>query len=268
MFQLPDVGGRPDLANYNIAEQLKTMLDDDEHPAPPPASPSDDVKPDTPVPFIPLSRLSGGISERLLSEAFRREYSSTVNDDRKRAYSTMYPEEEEDRSARFSRAPSFAGSMASQSEYGGGGRKKARLEIERPSQPLVLYGLGEGRQRGVNGKSLFGGQDLGVGVIGSQAYLESAGGEDGGSNTNQQCDISVAEEGCDWRVRQIEGEQEGMRFMVGPHIVSLEEDLPPLAAEHPTRVWNSVLHSLPQTLLPTVQWKYERVMQDDDDDGE
>jgi hypothetical protein len=173
----------------------------------------------------------------------------------------MYTEEEEARSVR---APSYAGSTTTQSDFGG--RKKFRSESQQPGQALILPGLGDGRTRNVNGKSLYGGQDVGVGVIGSQAYLEACGDE---VALQQECDIPMPEAGCDWRVRQIEGEEEGMRFMVGPHIVSLEEDLPPLATEHPARVWNSVLHSLPQELVPTVQWKYEKVMAgDDEDDGE
>jgi hypothetical protein len=258
------VSGRSDLANYSIAEQLKSVFDADQHPAPPTSSPSDSPASSRPT----LPRVSGGISTRLLSEAFRREYSTSANEERKRAYSTMYTEEDEDRSARFSRAPSFAASMASQSDFGGGGRKKSRSEFQRPSQALVLYGLGDGRQRNVNGKSLYGGQDLGVGVIGSQAFLAGENGEVTEGMMEQQCDIPMPEEGCDWKVRQIEGEEEGMRFMVGPHIVSMEEDLPPLATEHPARVWNSILHSLPQELVPTVQWKYERIVGEDEDKGE
>lgn len=182
----------------------------------------------------------------------------------------MYTEEEEDRSSRFSRATSVAGSMYSQSERGSGsgGRKKFRAGSQAP-QALVLPGLGEGKQRNVNGKSLYGGQDVGVGVIGSQAFLNDVGEDNGEVTMTQECDIPMPTSGCDWRVRQIDGEEEGMKFMVGPHVVSLEEDLPPLAAEHPARVWNSILHSLPQELVPTVQWKYERVAsEDEEDEGE
>lgn len=175
----------------------------------------------------------------------------------------MYTEEEEDRASRSVRAPSYAGSTVAQSDSGG--RKKFRSDSQQPGQALILPGLGDGRTRNVNDKSLYGGQDVGVGVIGSQAYLETCEEE---AALQQECDIPMPEAACDWSVRQIEGEEEGTRFMVGPHIVSLEEDLPPLATEHPARVWNSVLHSLPQELVPTVQWKYEKVMAgDDEDDG-
>ena len=40
--------------------------------------------------------------------------------------------------------------------------------------------------------------------------------------------------------------------------VSLEPDLPPLAIEHPARLWNSLLHSLPSGLQPIVKWDYSR----------
>lgn len=254
-IQLPDVTGRSDIANYSAAEHLKTLLDIETHPTPPSSPPAlfetADIKPDFSAP-LPRPSPAG----RLLAEAFRREYSAAANDDRKRAYSTMYTTEEEDRLVRSSRAPSVAFSSVTQSDSG----KKRRLE-RAPSQALILPGLGGGRTRAVNGKCLYGGQELGIGVIGSSTFL-------GEELAEQTCDIPMPEEGCNWAIRQIDGEEEGMRFMIGPHVVSLEEDLPPLAAEHPARVWNSVLHSLPAELVPTVQWKYERVEPEEEEEGE
>ncbi len=43
------------------------------------------------------------------------------------------------------------------------------------------------------------------------------------------------------------------------HAVSLAADLPPLAVEHPARVWNSMIHSLNSNLQPIVKWDYDRL---------
>jgi hypothetical protein len=40
--------------------------------------------------------------------------------------------------------------------------------------------------------------------------------------------------------------------------VSFEPNLPPMAAEHPTRVWNLMLHSLAPELQPIVKWEYDQ----------
>ncbi|BEI83662.1 hypothetical protein CcaverHIS002_0402660 [Cutaneotrichosporon cavernicola] len=42
--------------------------------------------------------------------------------------------------------------------------------------------------------------------------------------------------------------------------VRLDPDLPPLSAEHPTRVWNAILHALAPKLQPIVRWEYENVV--------
>lgn len=41
--------------------------------------------------------------------------------------------------------------------------------------------------------------------------------------------------------------------------VTLDPDLPPTAAQHPTRIWNVMLHSLPAELQPIVKWEYDEV---------
>lgn len=41
--------------------------------------------------------------------------------------------------------------------------------------------------------------------------------------------------------------------------VSFDPDLPPLAVQHPTRVWNSMLHSLAFELQPLIKWDYENL---------
>jgi hypothetical protein len=39
--------------------------------------------------------------------------------------------------------------------------------------------------------------------------------------------------------------------------VRLEADLPPMAVEHPTRVWNTLLHALATELQPLIRWEYD-----------
>lgn len=41
--------------------------------------------------------------------------------------------------------------------------------------------------------------------------------------------------------------------------VRLNPDLPPLSAEHPARVWNSMLHALAPELQPIVRWEYDNI---------
>ncbi|WOO84439.1 uncharacterized protein LOC62_06G007958 [Vanrija pseudolonga] len=63
------------------------------------------------------------------------------------------------------------------------------------------------------------------------------------------------EAGCDITLPQFAGDT----FF--PHIprLALDPTLPNMAAEHPARVWNVLLHSLPPDLQPMVQWEYEEV---------
>lgn len=41
--------------------------------------------------------------------------------------------------------------------------------------------------------------------------------------------------------------------------VCLDPDLPPMAVEHPARVWNSMLHALSAELQPLIRWAYDEV---------
>lgn len=40
--------------------------------------------------------------------------------------------------------------------------------------------------------------------------------------------------------------------------ISLDPDRSPMAADHPARVWNAMLHALKPDLQPVVKWRYER----------
>jgi len=50
--------------------------------------------------------------------------------------------------------------------------------------------------------------------------------------------------------------------------VSFDPDLPPLAAQHPTRVWNTMLHSLAPELQPLIKWEYDKLDEHNDGEGE
>lgn len=41
--------------------------------------------------------------------------------------------------------------------------------------------------------------------------------------------------------------------------VRLDPDLPPMAVEHPTRVWNSLIHSMAPELQPLIKWEYDEM---------
>jgi hypothetical protein len=131
-----------------------------------------------------------------------------------------------------------------------------------PSKPLLLPGLGDKRQRNRYGKSLEGGQEHGIGVIGSVA----------GDQVQEQVTMVVnSQAGCDipmMRGGTVGPDDAGLLPLPIQHRVSLDPDLPPLAVEHPARVWNSMLHSLGASLQPIVKWDYERNIGNDLDSGE
>ncbi|WVR05181.1 hypothetical protein IAU60_002193 [Kwoniella sp. DSM 27419] len=52
------------------------------------------------------------------------------------------------------------------------------------------------------------------------------------------------------------------KIVVNGHIISLDPDLPPMAIEHPARVWNTVIHGLPSKFQPVIKWDYEKFRED------
>lgn len=116
--------------------------------------------------------------------------------------------------------------------------------VETPTQGVILPGMGNGITRNDHGHSVQGGQAVGTGVIGN--YQSNP-------TSNNQLQTVQTEVGCDIPMRQF-------------HTVKLDAKLPPLAMEHPARVWNSTIHALPTDKQPTVKWDYER--QRDDFGGE
>lgn len=131
-----------------------------------------------------------------------------------------------------------------------------------PAHPLLLPGMGDGRQRNEYGKSLTGGQDLGVGVIGGADVARQ----------RRSTTVVVTSTGCDismMRGRPAQQTSEGSdaKAVSFRHEVSLEPDLPPLAVDHPARVWNATIHSLGSDILPIVKWDYDRLVADQADAG-
>nr|XP_031862754.1 uncharacterized protein CI109_001766 [Kwoniella shandongensis]KAA5529826.1 hypothetical protein CI109_001766 [Kwoniella shandongensis] len=121
---------------------------------------------------------------------------------------------------------------------------------KQPSERLRLRGLGEGRSRNEFGKSLQGGQELGVGVIG--------GAPNGSSDGETLTTVVVTEGGCDIPMIKFDRGSSTMTPFV-PHQLSLDPNLPPLAIEHPARVWNSMIHALDPALQPVIKWDYEKL---------
>lgn len=99
-------------------------------------------------------------------------------------------------------------------------------------------------------------QQLGIGVIGSQTMGHVDLDETGTPAPSVTCDMPPPSIVSDWSVHLVPSDNK--KIMIGPYIISLEDHLPPTSAEHPARVWNSILHSLPEKLVPVLRWQYER----------
>jgi hypothetical protein len=118
---------------------------------------------------------------------------------------------------------------------------------------LTLPGLGAGRQRDGFGRALNGGQETGQGVIGGSVTSIVS------SRTTPASVVIYSDRGCDLpMIRPTSPDDDQV-----VHRVSLDPDLPPLAVEHPARVWNSMLHSLSENLQPTIRWDYEKTFKED-----
>lgn len=100
-----------------------------------------------------------------------------------------------------------------------------------------------------------GGQEVGNGVIGSDTSgirLDVASGH--------YTQIVDGHHGCDTPIYQFEEARRG----VPVPLECLNPDLPPLAIEHPARMWNSLIHSMAPEMQPIVKWEYTKV----EDDGQ
>ena len=95
------------------------------------------------------------------------------------------------------------------------------------------------------------GQEVGLGVIGSThtpLHAVTAEGKE------YMAKVVEGEHGCDTPLYSFEDARRGIAIPEG----CLDPDLPPLAIEHPARMWNSLIHSLEPGLQPVVKWNYER----------
>ncbi|WWC61064.1 uncharacterized protein I303_103642 [Kwoniella dejecticola CBS 10117] len=131
------------------------------------------------------------------------------------------------------------------------------------SERLKLEGLDEGRARNEYGRTLqsTGGQQTGFGVIG---HISPS------ADTDQSDTIVITEAGCDTpmmketyytqsQIRLTPDEGDCEKASIAGQSISLNPDLPPLAMEHPARVWNCMIHSLQPDLQPVIQWKYRKI---------
>jgi hypothetical protein len=94
------------------------------------------------------------------------------------------------------------------------------------------------------------GQEVGLGVIGSThtpLHAVTAEGKE------YMAKVVEGEHGCDTPLYSFEDARRGIAIPEG----CLDPDLPPLAIEHPARMWNSLIHSLEPCLRPVVKWNYE-----------
>jgi hypothetical protein len=95
------------------------------------------------------------------------------------------------------------------------------------------------------------GQEVGLGVIGSTHTALHAVKAEG---KEYMAKVVEGEHGCDTPLYSFEDARRGIAIPEG----CLDPDLPPLAIEHPARMWNSLIHSLEPCLQPVVKWNYER----------
>ncbi|WVF72214.1 hypothetical protein IAT40_007026 [Kwoniella sp. CBS 6097] len=287
-----EIIGHSNEANQSAAASFKAMLERIGSPAPPPV-----ISP-VPLPAFPSNTPVTGevytepsshrhfqpqpVNNDLLSRAFQREYSADwrsrgiehtglVSQEAVRTMQDNHLLIGDTSGPAIVTAPSVALSLASADQ--------PRLKKEKPifshipsqvhhqvpsplnrtsSHRLRLDGLGENRSRNGYGRNNVGGQELGKGVIGNITP--------GQENTT----VVVTEAGCDipmlrdpWFalpvIKREEGEVEIGPAPAGTHAISLNPDLPPLAVEHPARVWNSMIHSLSSDLQPVIKWDYEKV---------
>lgn len=119
--------------------------------------------------------------------------------------------------------------------------------------PLVLPGIDPQRKRNRYGRGLAPGQELGVGVIGSGSELHQVVPGDDESNVYR---VVNGLNGCDTPVYRFDD------IHVRPG--KCDPDLPPLAVEHPARVWNSLIHALDPEQQPVVKWTYEEVIMENE----
>ncbi|WWC89969.1 uncharacterized protein L201_004898 [Kwoniella dendrophila CBS 6074] len=146
-------------------------------------------------------------------------------------------------------------------------KRHSNRSAERLRLDGLSDGLSEARSRNEYGRSVMGGQESGHGVIGNIQ-----------NDPNGSTTIVVTQAGCDIpmvkepyctqppiHLSRVENEED--KVNIGPHTVSLDPDLPPLAIEHPARVWNSMIHSLKPELQPVVKWDYEKIPSVEEDDS-
>ncbi|WVQ70006.1 uncharacterized protein L199_008230 [Kwoniella botswanensis] len=129
------------------------------------------------------------------------------------------------------------------------------------SEHIRLDGLGEGRSRNGYGRTLMGGQESGRGVIGNTSLESDENGDTTVVVSEAGCDIPMIREPWSTQAQIPQGSWGGeIKANIGPHTIFLNPDLPPLAIEHPARVWNSMIHSLESHLQPVIKWDYEKVL--------
>lgn len=102
------------------------------------------------------------------------------------------------------------------------------------------------------------GQEIGVGVIGSN-HPDILTLSDTAAGKEYRAKVIEGEHGCDTPMYQFLDSKRGVTILPS----SLDLDLPPLAIEHPARMWNSLIHSLKPELQPIVKWRYERSEEED-----
>lgn len=277
--QPPEVCGRDDLANYAVAEAFRVSLEQDDHLEAPEVDPTIVQHP---TPHKPRTSFLRAQSEdnrfkRLLAQAFRREYA---------------PRQEDKTAGPPIRLASMRFATGQDAIEAATSHRQIREKQDRPSgkvpqsttlrkvpepsmsnnTPLPepascsashtvdLYGLEHDRKRNVWGRAVEGGQEHGVNVIGASLFMQNH--QDGDIDVDCDTPIPVIDKNTDFKIRHLSLSEAGSdktveeRYIIGPQIIELSPHLPPLAKEHPARVWNSIVNSLPEETKPVMRSEY------------
>ena len=130
------------------------------------------------------------------------------------------------------------------------------LESARPSSSLGKSVAGDMQIPSRSRTAIIAGQEIGVGVIASTHTPLHAVTAEG---REYMAKVVEGEHGCDTPLYTFEDARRGIAITKG----CLDPDLPPLAIEHPARMWNSLIHSLEPGLQPIIKWTYERPVYED-----
>ena len=260
----------PQNDNAQAAKRLKMMLDADESIEAPSEPFQEAIVDDKESTAKAVYGVPSHYANRLLGQAYRDAYrkhnvkmEEAIKDEEDDDIDgTMEYLSDDDEAASTRQNVKTATIKAPNAQAGKADRSKLRLP-----------GLGGNRQRNRYGRTLNQGQDIGIGVIGQRPATRTNHNKDDSPETaddmqdgptmslfprSDRPTLTVPTSvGCDLPMHFKEANEPSTDFDIKQYPVTLDSDLPPLAFEHPSRVWNAMLHSLPAHLQPNINWSFQ-----------